>query len=309
MKTIALALLVWISLGNSAQIQAQSKLPKPLKIGISVALQKATPSFLKEAKLAGIDYIELGVGHFTDTSRQFTAPDQEMMEQVVATKKAADAAGIIIWSIHMPFGKNIDLSLPNESDRLAVVDMHTRLLKFIKVLKPKVILFHPSWFLGVNERELRKQQLEKSVIALNKPVRAMGAMMVIENMLGPTLAHGKVRERPLLRTVEEAVEVMNRLPKNVYAAIDFNHIKYPEKLVLAMGKRLKSIHVADGTGLEENHFFPCSGKGENDWTAILQAMNKVGYRGPFMYESTAPKIIEYQSCYETLYRAAFKMDK
>ncbi len=81
-------------------------------------------------------------------------------------------------------------------------------------------------------------------------------------MLGFDLLVDAKRERPLMRTVEEAVELMNRLPEDIYSAIDMNHIKYPEKLILAMGKRLKSVHIADGTGKQENHFFPCSGQGQ-----------------------------------------------
>ncbi|MEC3880521.1 sugar phosphate isomerase/epimerase family protein [Parapedobacter sp. 10938] len=63
-----------------------------------------------------------------------------------------------------------------------------------------------------------------------------------------------------------------------------NHIKHPERLIRALGKRLKHVHIADGTGDAENHWLPCSGKGNNDWPAILAALDEAGYAGPFMYE-------------------------
>src|SRR5690606_24850002 len=121
---------------------------------------------------------------------------------------------------------------------------------------------------------------------LNKVVQSMGATMVIENMLGPNLLldNGKL-ERPLCRTVEEMVDVMSRMPEEIGAAVDMNHIKEPEKLVLALGSRLKHVHIADGDGEDERHFLPCSSEGNNDWTAILAALDKVGYSGPFMFES------------------------
>lgn len=143
----------------------------------------------------------------------------------------------------------------------------------------------------------------KSAVELNKMVKAMHATMVIENMFGPELLRSAKLEWPLFRTVDEVVEIMNKLPSDIYSAIDLNHIKYPEKLIYAMGARLKTLHVADGTDTAENHFFPCSGKGHNDWTAILTALNSVHYNGPFMYECAYKDESEFRSCYETLYRS------
>ena len=283
----------------------QAGFPKPLRLGFNIGMDKVTPEGMKAAKAAGIDCIEIGMGGIVDTARNFLKPDEAFLETARKAKKAADEAGIQIWSVHMPFGKNIDLSLGTEAERRAVVDMHTRILKYVAVLDPHIILFHPSWYLNRNERPLRKKQLVQSVQALNPLVKQQGAIMVIENMLGPELEHGPVRERPLLRTVEEAVEVMNLLPPDVYSAIDLNHIKYPEKLILAMGSRLKTLHVADGTGREENHYFPCNGKGENNWVAILQALDQVHYEGPFLYESHAANVADYRACYQSLYAAAF----
>ncbi|MCF3107447.1 TIM barrel protein [Niabella sp. CC-SYL272] len=284
---------------------AQTGFPKPLRLGFNIGMDKVTVEGMKAAKAAGIDCIEIGMGGIVDTARNFLKPDAAVFEIAQRARKAANEAGIQIWSVHMPYGKNIDLSLGDEAERKAVVEMHTRVLRYVAVLKPHIILFHPSWYLNRGERPLRKKQLVQSVKALNPLVKQQGSIMVIENMLGPELQHGPVRERPLLRTVEEAVEVMNLLPRDVYSAIDLNHIKYPEKLILAMGSRLKTLHVADGTGREENHYFPCNGKGENNWVAILQALDRVHYDGPFLYESHASNVADYKSCYQSLYAAAF----
>ena len=64
-----------------------------------------------------------------------------------------------------------------------------------------------------------------------------------------------------------------------------------------MGDRLKTLHVADGFGKAENHFFPCDGLGGNNWGAIMSALNKVKYKGPFMYESKAKDLKDYKACY------------
>jgi hexosaminidase len=141
----------------------------------------------------------------------------------------------------------------------------------------------------------------KSAVELNEAVRDMGASMVIENMLGFELKADANRERALCRTVEETLEIMNRLPANIYSAVDLNHIAEPEKLIRALGSRVKSLHVADGEGKYERHYFPCSGKGSNNWTEILSALHETAYNGPFMYESSPEDIKDYKECYETLY--------
>lgn len=277
-----------------------SKRPKQLKIGYSVGIASMTPQKMQYAKSVGIGYVEVSLSSFLDKSRTFKFTEVEMIEKVKAAKKAADGAGIKIWSIHMPFAKDIDLSLADEAERHNVVSLHTTMLKYAKLLKPEIILFHPSYFLGLNERELRKEQLIKSAVELNKEVRKINAVMVIENMLGFELQVAK-REWPLCRTVEETTEIMGRMPADIYSAIDMNHIKNPEKLIRAMGKRLKTVHIADGKGKKEDHFFPCSGEGENNWVEILSALNEVGYKGPFMYESAHKDVKDLKVCYDTLY--------
>lgn len=255
------------------------------------------------AKANGIDCIETFLGPYVDTARNFKFTDEEITAKVKAAKKAANDAGIEIWSVHMLFGKRIDISLPNEQERQKVMQLHRKILGFCTILKPKLILFHPSWYLGLNEREVRKSQMIKSANEMNKVVKTMHATMVIENMLGPELLVDAKRERPLCRTVEETVEIMNKLPQDIYSAIDLNHIKNPENLIYAMGARLKTLHVSDGTGKAENHYFPCSGQGQNNWVAILTALNAVHYSGPFMYESAYKDAKDFKPCYESLYEA------
>ncbi len=305
MKKYSLCVWLFFScflLGCANQRTLVEKSAKPLRVGFSTSITKVTPEAVRYARSVGVSCIEIGLGELVDKNlTAFNVSDEKFLEWIKKAKSASDEAGIKIWSIHMPFGKHIDLSLNKEEDRKGVVAFHKKVLGFIKILNPEIILFHPSWHLGLNVRELRKSQLIKSATELNDVVRSMKATMVIENMLGPELLVSPKLERPLCRTVEETVEIMNRLPKTIYSAIDMNHIKNPENLILAMGDRLKSLHVADGDGLAERHYFPCSGEGQNNWTAILAALDKVNYKGPFMFESKYPDVKNLKECYEQLY--------
>lgn len=300
----ALLYLICILFFSHATLStAAPKKPKKLEIGVAMGIQKINAENMHYAKSVDIHHIEVGVGALIDRETlTFTKSHEEILKMVTDVKKAADNAGINIWSIHMPFGNKIDLSMRSEEARAKTIELHKKVLEYVKLLDPEIILFHPSFYLGLDEREARKLQLIKSATELNKHVKGIGASMVIENMLGYelVLANGK-RERPLLRTVEEAVEVMNRMPDDIYSAIDMNHIKNPEKLIRALGKRVKTVHVADGTGKAENHAFPCSGEGENNWIEIIAALDETGYSGPFMYESKYPDLKDLKTCYDSMY--------
>lgn len=285
---------------------AQSEqIPAPLKVGFSTSISKITPEKMAYAKSVGIYCIQIGVGSWVDRKKcSFTVSDKEIEREIGRVKKITDSVGIKVWAIHMPFGRGIDLSLLDESKREAVVALHKKVLKFCRILKPRIILFHPSWYLSLNAREGHISQLVKSTIELKRAVKNIGATMVIENMTGPKLyvtSHGVKYERPLCRTVKETMTIMGKLPDDVYAAVDMNHILHPEKLILALGNRLKFVHIADGDGAHERHYFPCSGKGMNDWMAIMDALYKTGYTGPFMYECHYKDMRDLTACYNLMY--------
>lgn len=277
------------------------KTAKPLQLGYSVSIENITPEKMSYAKSVGIDYIEVSTTGLIGKEHNFKLTDEEISGQMKKVREVTEAAGIKIWSVHMPFGRDIDLSLSNEADRKEVVRFHNKLLGFCRILRPKVILFHPSFYLGLNEREIRKEQLIKSAIELNETVSEMNAVLVIENMLGYELKKDADRESPLCRTVEEMVEIMGRLPETVFSAVDMNHITEPEKLIRALGNRLKSVHVSDGDGKKECHYLPCSEGGRNNWTEILSALNEVNYKGPFMFECAYEDVSDFQACYKKIY--------
>jgi len=298
--------LLWAGLLSCFYSQVQSAaVPAQLRTGYNTSIANVNEATMNAAKAAGIEAIEVSLSLYVDKmTYELTTNETDILKQVNAAKKAADAAGVEIWSVHMPFSQKIDISLANEDARKQVIALHKKILEYCRILQPKIILFHPSWHLKLDQREVRKASMVKSAIELNKAVQSIGATMVIENMLGPNLLldNGKM-ERPLCRTVEETLEIMGRLPQEIGSAIDMNHIKHPEALILAMGSRLKSVHVADGDGEEERHYFPCSGEGQNNWTAILAALDKVGYTGPFMFETNKYKqVSDVKECYDTLYQ-------
>jgi len=304
-KYIGNFLLITVILFAFCEENQGQENPLKLRIGTTISvfdgLKGLTLENFKKAKTAGIDCIEISLTGYVNGENPI--PDAELKETYRQVKKDADAAGIEIWSIHMPYGADCDPSHTNEEIRLGSLDFYKRNLDVVSVLKPKVILFHPSWRLGLNERPQRITQFARSAVELNKAVKDIGAIMVVENLLGHELLRTPEIERPLGRTVEEMIEIMSIVPSDVYAAIDMNHIKYPERLINALGNRIKSVHICDGNGEKECHYLP--GRGDNNWNLILLALDKAGYTGPFLYEirgNEVEKFDELKECYDNLYK-------
>lgn len=311
MKKITLvlfALLISLSCSSekeSNDIRPEIPLPDKHKIGYSLSVNRFTDETLSYAKSVGVDYVEVsGITSFFD-SNGYINKTEEQLEQIFTEAKAAlDRNGIQAWSVHMAFGEKEDISAVSETQRKQIVDNHLKLLEYIKLLKPKYILFHPSYYIEPNQRNKHISQLIKSLEVINEEVKKIGSTLVVENMLGPELMKGDV-ERPLMRTVEETQDIFNRLPKDIGLAVDMNHIKNPENLIRAMGDRLETVHVADGTGAAENHYMPnpCSNQGNNDWVEIFKALYDVGYDGVFLYESTKfEDEKEFKECYDKLFQ-------
>jgi len=289
------------------QLQAHGSIDtvlRRLQVGASIGIKQMTPELMKYAKSVGISCLNVSLNQFFDKDGNFNVKDEEIIDIAKNAKKAADDAGLEISAFHMPFGEHIDLSAINEAERERVVGLHKKVFTLCRILNPQIVLFHPSWYLSLNQRGEHISRMIKSAVELQKTIKAAGAIMVIENMTGPQLhvtKGGVEYERPLCRSVEEMMEIMKRLPSDIYGAVDMNHILHPEKLILTLGSRLKFLHVSDGDGEHEFHYLPCSGKGMNDWHAILSALNDVGYTGPFMFECHYKDLKELPECYSELY--------
>lgn len=162
-------LLLFCLLLISESTQSKSKqVPQPLKVGYSIGINGITAEKMKYAKAVGITCIETSLNAIVEKGKY---SEEEIIRRVKAAKAIADEAGIQIWSIHMPFGNDVDLSKADENERKSVVEYHKSVLKYCRILKPKIILFHPSFYLGLNERDVRMNQMIQSAIELNKEVK------------------------------------------------------------------------------------------------------------------------------------------
>jgi sugar phosphate isomerase/epimerase len=84
-------------------------------------------------------------------------------------------------------------------------------------------------------------------------------------------------------TSQEILRLIDGIP-SIGVNLDMNHLlqEKPEDFVRKVGSRIVTLHVADYDGIDEKHWLP--GKGIDNFPAIVQALQSVGYPGPWIFE-------------------------
>lgn len=225
----------------------------------------------KELKQAGIDAVELGIPPVDAAS----AADVRARARKI--REWADSAGVEIWSVHIPFGKDLDISSTPEEQRESAVRRILEILDVYAPLRPKKLVIHGSAEITspipLEERQARIAACRKSLAELAPKASAMDAQVALESL-----------PRSCLGNTSEEVLTLIRGIDAVGVCIDTNHAlqEKTEDFIRRVGSRVVTIHASDYDGIDEKHWLP--GKGINNWTAIVQALQDVGYTGPFLFE-------------------------
>ncbi|MDP2997898.1 MAG: TIM barrel protein [Bryobacterales bacterium] len=204
------------------------------KVGMStrVAPESGADQFVK-LKQAGIGAVELGIGR-VDTP-EAAAAARKFARQ---TREWAVTAGVELWSVHIPFAKDLDLSDPTEEQRQRVVRY--------EITQP----------IPAPEREIRIAASRKSLVALARKAAGMNAQLAMECLPRACLGNTNGEVQRLIQGID-----------SLGVCLDTNHLlqEKPEDFVRALGSRIVTPHVADFDGIDERHWLP--GTGVNNWRA------------------------------------------
>lgn len=234
-----------------------------------------------EFKRNGIDYIELSSGVFKDKTQG------EKKAFVSDIKKKADKAGIKIWSIHLPFSSVYDISTPNDEDRNIMIRECSDLMLLFKPLKPQKYVIHasspsPGWDSVPISEEERAKRLAISIESLkilSREVKKYNARLAVECLKSTRLGN----------RADELIMIVNAVDNGLEICFDSNHLfqEKPEEFVAKTGKLITTVHLSDYDGLAERHWLP--GTGIINWNEVISALVNIGYKGPFMFETSTKK--------------------
>jgi sugar phosphate isomerase/epimerase len=235
------------------------------KVGTSFPLSsKTSPDDFIALKRAGLEVVELGLG----------SVDRALATQA---REWADAAGIALWSAHVPYARNLDPSNPSEPEREEVVRRLSEMFDVYAVLGLRTLNIHASWEISKpipsDERQARIASARRSLAALTDKAASIRAQLVVECLPRACLGN----------TSAEMMGLLDGLT-STGVTLDTNHVfqERPEEFIRTVGARIVNTHVADNDGIDERHWLP--GQGVVEFVPLVRALEDVGYPGPFTFE-------------------------
>lgn len=218
---------------------------------------------------AGIAYLELSINPLMRMS------EEERVDWIAEFRDKTEAAGIQVWSVHMPWSNTLDISTNNEEHRQLTIETHIRTMELLEPLNIQKYVMHPSAEPIADED--RPQRLRNAIASLNILAKES------ENFSG-TIAIEVMPRTLLANTSEEILYMIGQVDGPLEICFDTNHVlqEEPEEFVRRVGDLITTVHVSDYDGLDEKHWLP--GRGSINWNNVIDELVNIGYDGPWMYE-------------------------
>ena len=247
------------------------KYAETLKKGTSTAfLPSVELEDWKKLKAAGIDCLELSF-HY-----EFYMDTIDFPKNAELYAERAKQAGIELWSIHLPFSPNYDISSENPEDREEILRANRLLIEAAGRIGIKTAVLHPSSEPIEKERRARRFRLSREAICYLRGVAdRAGVVLAVENLPRTCLCN----------KAPEMIELLGGTGATV--VFDTNHSLFQDNIsflnaLLDAGLQLRTLHISDYDFVDERHRLP--GMGINDWNGFLDILEKAEYSGPLMYE-------------------------
>lgn len=239
---------------------------KNWKLGTSSAffMPDTIEGKLRECSSLGFKCVEIGVKNTDGKLRQYVG-------NIVRESKDEN---ISVWSIHLPFGNEYDISEVDNVKRVNILKDLFELIDISAPLKPSVAVIHGSY--EPIKAENREAKIVASIESLKSLVEKCGEY-------GIRVALECLPRTCIGNCSSEVLRILEKVP-GLSVCFDTNHltIENPVEFVKKVGEHIISTHVSDYDGIDERHWLP--GRGSLDWQSILSSLENIGYDGPLMFE-------------------------
>ena len=231
-------------------------------------------AMVDELKKSGIKYSELSDEHALMLLKEG--------DDVVATgkkfKKYADKHGVEFPQGHLWLGAQI-----NHNSENTIETLKKWILLFEAVGVKNMVLHCDSQF--DNKSASEKQKLDNNIAVLKELKEFLAGKDVViclENLID------------YVADSEKLMYIVNSLDcDNFGICLDtghlnmanrYNHAKQSQReFILACGKKLKALHIADNDGNDDEHIMPfCNGN--VDFKEVFKTLEEIGYDGLYNYE-------------------------
>ena len=229
----------------------------------------------------------------------FDRPIRELEAFFAPHKKAAQAVGIAVNQMHMPYPNYVPGGSRELNDYLrdVVAPKSMELCAFFGCPYIVVHGFKLARFLGSEEREW--EQTERFLDLLAPMARERGITICIENLYDGLGGH--MVEGPCCNAEKSAARI-DRMNEKYRAEVlgfcfDTGHANLVgldfERFLTVLGPRLKALHIHDNDGIGDLHQIPFTftktreNRPSTDWEGFVRGLQRIRYDGVLSFE-TAP---------------------
>ncbi|MGB3927210.1 MAG: sugar phosphate isomerase/epimerase [Clostridiales bacterium] len=237
------------------------------KLGLTSGFFKnPTKESWESAVAAGITDIELGLSHDFDT--------EAILVQAEKKYDLLSSSGLVISSIHLPFGNPWDISMLDNLGREAAIEKYKVLVDWAAEKGIGIAVLHASYEpIDDEERQQRLETATESVKILSDYAREKGVSLAVENL-----------PRTCLGNCSDDMLTLTGNGRNAGICFDANHllIESHKDFLEKVGPYIITTHFSDYDGIDEKHWLV--GEGCVDWAEVVELLRQQGYQGRFLFE-------------------------
>lgn len=244
-----------------------------LKLGTSIPLfsqfdfRKEYFEDIKEIKKLGFYSVDLSlenVGGYKNSMEKCSLAIGDALKAVLDS-------GLKLNGVHLPFGPFNNITSCDDGVRAFAIAEFIDLIGICDRYQPDFYIFHSMAGSPIDGVREKRKPFVKT--AFSQFVAATRATVCLENMTNQGVPN----------TSAETIEIVDEV-KGGKVCFDTNHClkEQPQDVILALGKRIATLHVSDYDFVKERHLMPLQGK--IDWMKLIGALQQVGYKGVFNYE-------------------------
>jgi len=242
----------------------------------------------KVIKEAGFDCVDMNIDHLYPGGDivngrpdvRFQGTDEEILEMCRPYKEAAEKYGISISQAHAPF----PFYTKNEAGNAYVMHAVKKCLMICEYLSCPYLIVHPC-FLGYGDQLDTEEEWRINMERYDELIpyaKKHHVGICLENMFG--VHNGKVYAA-ICSNMEEAVcyidELNERAGEEIFSfCFDIGHAVLCSveltRAFEALGNRVKTLHVHDNDGRNDQHLFPFMGI--CDWNRFVEGMRSIDYQ-------------------------------
>lgn len=199
--------------------------------------------------------------------------NEYLIENLSTLKNYQDKYGVKINSVHLLYGKEYDISNPNEEISNASYENYVYYIENLKTLS-KIFVLHPSCEpILPEDRQKHLSTAIKNLKKLADVADKNDVTIAVEN-LPRTCLGSKIEEFKFLLLADERLRV----------CFDVNHLLYDSHadFISNFGDKIITTHLSDYDFINERHLLP--GEGKIDWVSLYENLKTVNYQGPLTFE-------------------------